>query len=313
MDMDGLTIDQFRTLIVVVDHGGFSPAARAMNRSQSAVTYSIQKLEDQIGLKLFDRSGYRPTLTEAGHALLPRARRVVDDVSAFRAQVVGMARGIEPEVTLVVDPVFPVAMLLRAMSAFRDQFPEVRTRVYAESLGGGSRLLIERICAISIGIAFTIGGSQFERVPLAGIPLTMVAAPHHPLARLDRAVTISDMRDHVQLVLTDRSALAGEGDHGVFADHTWRLGDLGTKHAMLVAGFGFGSLPAHMVAADLDAGRLVRIKLQDWDGRADGPILPMCAGWLAEAPPGPAGRWLVQRLSNTALHQDAPAGAPGLG
>jgi DNA-binding transcriptional LysR family regulator len=76
---------------------------------------------------------------------------------------------------------------------------------------------------------------------------------------------------------------------------------------MLLAGFGFGfgSLPAHMIADDIAAGRLVRISPREWDGTADGPILPICAAWLAEARPGPVGRWLIAFFEQQATAEAA--------
>ena len=103
MDMDALTLDQLQVFVTVTDEGSFSAAARRLNRAQSAVTYAIQKLEEQSGAPLFDRSAYRPALSEAGRALLPRARRILDEVAAFRTQARGIAGGLEPELAIVVD------------------------------------------------------------------------------------------------------------------------------------------------------------------------------------------------------------------
>ncbi|MQB27834.1 LysR family transcriptional regulator (plasmid) [Agrobacterium radiobacter] len=90
--MDAFTLDQFRIFIAVVEAGSFSAAARRLNRAKSAVTYAVQKLEDQVGTNLFDRSAYRPTLSEAGHILLPKAQRVLDDV-ARSAKLLGIEPG----------------------------------------------------------------------------------------------------------------------------------------------------------------------------------------------------------------------------
>src|SRR3954466_12013275 len=97
MEMDALSIDQFVIFVAIVDEGGFAAAARRLNRAQSAITYAIQKLEDQSGLQLFDRSGYRPSLTDAGSALLPRARRILQDIADYRHQARGIAEGLEAE------------------------------------------------------------------------------------------------------------------------------------------------------------------------------------------------------------------------
>src|SRR5262245_14535642 len=122
--MDALTLDQFAVFDAVVAEGSFAAAARRMNRAQSAITYAIQKLEEQSGVVLFDRSSYRAALTEAGRALLPRARRVLHDVDDFRLQAAGVKEGVEAELALVVDSFVP-DFLPPALKAFEAAFPLV--------------------------------------------------------------------------------------------------------------------------------------------------------------------------------------------
>ena len=132
--MDAITLDQITVLLAVEEQGSFSGAARRLGRAQSAVTYAIQKLEDRLGTALFDRSGYRPVLTEAGRALLPRAQRIAEEMGAFRAQARGMAAGLESELALVADAMFPMPVLLAALRAFGARYPTVPVRVYVETL-----------------------------------------------------------------------------------------------------------------------------------------------------------------------------------
>src|SRR6202050_3350079 len=106
--LDSLTLDQIRIFLTVADTRSFSKAAKRLNRAQSAVTYGIQKLEAQFGIPLFDRTAYRPALTEAGRALLPRARRIADETNAFRDTARRLASGLEAEVTVVLSFMFPM-------------------------------------------------------------------------------------------------------------------------------------------------------------------------------------------------------------
>src|SRR3954470_18019573 len=129
--MDSLTLDQFAVFATVVAEGSFAAAARRMNRAQSAVTYAIQKLEEQSGVVLFDRSSYRAELTEAGRALLPRARRILDDVAHLRLQAAGVSQGLEAELSLVVDAFVPDT-LAGALKEFREAFPLVTLRITVE-------------------------------------------------------------------------------------------------------------------------------------------------------------------------------------
>ena len=118
--MDALTLDQIQIFLAVVDEGSFSKAAKKLNRAQSAVTYGIQKLEAQIGLPLFDRTAYRPTLTEAGRTLLLRARRIAEETNAFRDTARSLASGLEAELTIVLDSMFPMPPVVEALRAFTD-------------------------------------------------------------------------------------------------------------------------------------------------------------------------------------------------
>ena len=102
--MDAISLDQLRVFRQVAESGSFSAAARHLHRAQSAVTYAIQKLEEQVGAQVFDRGGYRPVLSEAGRALMPRATRVLEELAAFNTQARAIAGGLEGEVAIVVDP-----------------------------------------------------------------------------------------------------------------------------------------------------------------------------------------------------------------
>ena len=297
--MDALSLDQFRVFAAVVEVGSFSAAARKLNRAQSAITYTVQKLEEQVGAELFDRSGYRPVLSETGRALLPRVRRILEEVDGFRLQAHGIAGGLEPELSLVIDSMFPMGTLTEALAGFQAQFPSVQTRVHVETLGVAVQALLDNAVDLGLVTEFASGFPELERTGLGEVELVPVAAPGHPLAHAEEMLVPEALRDHIQLVLTDRSALTAGKDHGVAALRTWRIADLGAKHAMLLAGLGWGSMPLHMVSDDLGAGRLVQLKVRSWDGADRMPRLPIVVAHRRDRPLGPAGRWLLARLAET--------------
>ena len=291
--MEGLSLDQIRVLLAVVDQGSFSAASRHLGRAQSAITYAVQKLEEQLGAPLFDRTFYRPALTEAGRALLPRARRIAEEVGAFRALASGLTAGLEAELRLVIDSMFPMCGLLSAMKAFSARFPSVPTRIHVESLGAAARLVLDGTCAIGLLNGYSSNVSALRRLPLDPVELIPVVSPDHALAASPDPVPTEILRDHVQLVLTDRSNQPDGRDEGVLSTRTWRLGDLGAKHAMLLAGLGWGSLPAHMIRDDLATGRLKRLRPADW-GSHDGVVMmPMYAAHRVDAALGPAANWML--------------------
>ncbi len=294
--MDALTLDQVTVFLSVVEHGSFSAAARALNRAQSAVTYVVQKLEEQIDTPLFDRAQYRPVLTDAGRALLPQARRIMEAVGAFRIQARGIAGGLEPELALAVSSLFPMPLLAEVLRAFRERFPTVSTRIFVESLSGVARLVEAEMCPLGISPVFTATSDLLRRAALVDVELVMVAAPEHPLARLPGRLTPDMLREHVQLVLTDRTTPHDIKDYGVYASRTWRLADLSAKHALLLAGLGFGGMPVHLVANDLRAGTLVTLELTEWEGADRPPSVPVCVTWRKDKPLGPAAHWMKDHL-----------------
>ncbi len=305
--MDALTLDQVTVFLAVAEHGSFSAAARSLNRAQSAVTYVVQKLEEQTGTPLFDRSQYRPALSEAGRALLPQAQRIMEAVGAFRMQARSIAGGLEPELGLAVSSFFPMQTLAQALHAFRARFPTVTTRIYVESLGGVPRLVEGGECPLGVAVALAAPSELLRRVALVDVELVMVAAPDHPLARLPGRLSPEVLREHVQLVLTDRFTPYGTRDYGVFASQTWRLADLSAKHALLRAGLGFGGMPLHLVSDDLHAGTLVRLQLTEWEGADRPPSVPICVIHRTDRPLGPASRWMLDHLVEVS-HRPAPPG-----
>ena len=293
--LDSLTLDQIRLFLAVADTGSFSKAAKQMNRAQSAVTYGIQKLEAQFGILLFDRTTYRPTLTEAGRALLPGARRIAEETNAFRDTARSLASGLEAELTIVLDSMFPMTAAVKALRAFTAKFPTVPPRVYVQSLGAAAELVLDGTCMIGFLQLFFSDIVLLKRFPLLTIDLIPVVASDHPLAALDGPIDTHVLDGYVQLVLTDRSSLTAGRDYGVLSGRAWRLADLGAKHSMLLAGLGWGNRPSHLVQNDIAQGRLKVIRPVAFDSRD--AELTMCGAYLADHRLGPAGQWMIDHLS----------------
>ena len=285
------TFDQLTVLLAVIETGGLAAAGRKLGRATSAISYAIDQLEAQLGLPLFERGSTRaPKLTPAGTAVAADACRITGDVGALRARVAGLLSGLEAEVTLAVDVMWPTPRLVAALAAFRDAYPTVTLRLYVEALGAIGALVRAGDAMFAIAGPAQADAPGFVSIDAGVVPMLPVAAPGHPLSAGPQPPGAG--RGHTQLVLTDRSTGTRGRDFGVIAADTWRLADLGAKHALLRAGLGWGNMPVHMVADDLAAGRLVALDLADWRGTD----YRMTAIHRADAPPGPAARWLIDRL-----------------
>ncbi|UMM07782.1 LysR family transcriptional regulator [Gluconobacter frateurii] len=287
-------MDQLRTFIAASDEGSFSAAARLLHRSQSAVSEMIATLEAQMGVVLFDRTGRYPQLTIAGRVLLADARGVVGNVDFMKARARGMSLGLEPELSVVVDVFFPMDRITAVATGFRERFPHTPLRLYVEALGGVFQPLLDG--RANVGIAGPLPGlpSSMSSEALGDIRFMMVASHDHPLARIDGVIPREELARHVQLVLTDRTELSAGRERGVLSPLTWRLADLYAKHHFLLGGLGWGGMPFHTVRADLESGRLVELRIEDISpGGAD---MPMTVVYPTSEPPGPASRWLIDKL-----------------
>ncbi len=202
----------------------------------------------------------------------------------------------EAELSIAVSVMIPTAHLTAALAAFLAQFPSVALRLYVEALGGVVARVLDGTCRI--GVTGTIPSTRLPDVlvcePAGHVEQLAVTSPAHPLAMRSAPATGDVLREHVQLVLTDRSTLTAGQEVGIAAPETWRVADLSVKHAMLLAGLGWGSLPRHMVEDELAAGRLVLLSTSDVGGTSYG--VPLVAIYRRDEPPGPAGRALLGRL-----------------
>ena len=292
--LDGLSLDQLRTFIAAANEGSFSAAARKLGRAQSAVSELVRSLEIQLGVDLFDRSGRYPQLTASGNMLLATAREVIAKVDAFKSQAKGMAAGLEPELSVVIDVFFPIHVIAEAAKDFRQQFPDVPLRLFVEALGGTVQPVLDQRANFGIVGSLPAMPPGVVTEPLAGVMFLVVAAADHPLAAIEGTISRAELAKHVQLVLTDRTDLSKGREFGVMSPQTWRLADLFAKHTFLINGLGWGGMPSHAVRADIEAGRLVELTVEDIP--AGGLRLPMSAAYRSDGPPGPAGRWLIERL-----------------
>jgi DNA-binding transcriptional LysR family regulator len=290
------TIDQLKVFLTVVETGSFTAAAKRLRRAVSAISYTIATLEQQLGIELFDREGSRtPVLTKAGAAVLAKAQVVAVGVDDLRASVRSLLGGVEAEITLVVDVMLPSARLVDAVQAFEATFPAVKLRLHVEALSAVAQLVRNGVAMVGVGGGVLATEPDLELIHVGEVEMIPVAAPHHPLA-LARPVAAGVARRHRQLILTVRTPFSEGPDVGVYAAEGWRLADLGAKHALLLAGVGWGNMPEPNVRDDLAAGRLVRLDLPE----ARSGAYSFQAMYRTDTPPGPAVAWLIQRFADQA-------------
>ncbi len=286
------TLDQLRIFLAIVDTGSFAGAGRKLNRAVSVISYGIANLEAQLGLTLFEREGTRrPKLTMAGRAVLAEARAVEQGMDGLRAKVKGLLDGMEAEVDLAVDVMLPAERLGRILRAFAREYPTVSLRLHVEALGAITAMVLNRTAVIGISGPLAAGVEGVECISAGSVPMVPVAAPDHPLGRMER-IPPGAGRDFTQLVLIDRSRFTEGKDFSVLSPKTWRLADLGAKHALLREGIGWGNMPFPLIEPDLVAGTLVRLNMPDHPGGT----YRFAGIWRRDTPPGPAASWLLDQF-----------------
>ena len=281
--------------LAIVESGSFAAAARKLGRATSVISYAIANLENQLGVTLFIRAGARkPELTDAGRAILSDSRGIAIALDGLLAKARGLTQGLEAEVALVVDVMWPAKKLVKALDDFRRKFPTVALRLSVEALGAVTQLVVNGRAAFGVSGPLELANDLLVRGPAGSVKMVTVAAPDHPLAHLGGVVGPNLTRDYIQLVLTDRSELTKGRDFGVLSVKSWRLADLGAKHALLLAGMGWGHMPKPMVNDDIRRGRLVVLNIEMPDDLA----YSFHTVYRSDTPPGPAAYWLMERLAS---------------
>lgn len=296
--IDALTLDQLRVFAAVADTGSFRAAARRLSRVQSAVSHAIANMEGQLGVTLFDRGGHRPVMTPQGQALLANARDILLRVDALRARAQGLGEGVELELPLVVDTLFPIAQVGAAINVMRNAYPSVAVRVSVLPLGGPIQALLTGSHTLGI-----VAGEHFRHPRIAvqalsSVQMVAVVGAAHPLARRQHpaaALGAPELADHLQIVQSDPSTLTEGRDFAVLSPQTCRVSGQDTKHALILAGVGWGRLPLWQVERDLAEGRLLRLPT-DSLGRASQVATETYLAHRVDQPLGPAARALADAL-----------------
>ncbi|ANK91297.1 MULTISPECIES: LysR family transcriptional regulator [Rhizobium] len=293
------TLDQLQVFLTVAETGSFSAASRALNRAQSVVSYTIANLEAQLEMPLFERSGARqPKLTEAGKAMLEDARRILGDLQVMRARVKSLREGLEAEVSVAISVMVPSRAVVDVLHEFRERFPSVSLNLNVGELGMVMDLVLNGKATIGIGGAVLKQDDSIITERIGHSFMLPVAAPDHALARLNRPLTLADVREEVQLVVTDASGRTKGRDFNVLSYKTWRVSDIATKHQLIKAGLGWGGLPAPVMHDDLRSGALVHL---DLDAYEQGEYAIYSMRQIAN-PPGPAASWMIEAFRTRLSH-----------
>ncbi len=256
-----ISLEQWRALVAVVEAGGYAQAAEQLHKTQSTVTYAVQKLQSLLGVEVFRIEGRKARLTPTGEVLYRRARALIEEAQALERASGSLAAGWEPELRLSVEIIFPTWLLLRCFETFAAEHPETRIQLYETVLGGNDESLFERRVDLSVAAHVPQG---FAGDRLMQLRFIAAAHPDHPLHQLGRPLTLQDLRHHRQLVIRD-SATQRKRESGGWlgAEQRWTVSNKATSIAAAKMGLGFAWFSDDTIRGELERGELKALPLRE--------------------------------------------------
>ncbi|HYX31901.1 MAG TPA: LysR family transcriptional regulator [Oligoflexus sp.] len=261
-----MTLDQLLVLSKIAETGSFRAAAGALHRAQSAVSYAIKNLEDELGVELLCRDQYRPTLTPAGEAVLLKAQRVLagtDEILELSRQ---LKMGDEPFVNLAISAIVPMGPVIPALKEVGQRKPHLILNLRIEVLAAQIKVQDDQVdLAISELLPNKPGSEDLEKLALGHVRLLPVCAPGHKLALEDKRLMETDLRMHTQVILPSTDAATKDVRAGVMEGAgTWSASDFSSKRHLLLGGLGWGLMPLSLVDEDLQTGRLIALDTEHY-------------------------------------------------
>ena len=254
-----ITLEQWRALIAVVEAGGYAQAAAAMHKSQSAVTYAVQKLEAMLGIKAFEIKGRKAVLTATGQLLYRRALSLLAEAGGVEKTARSLSAGWEPEIRLAVEVLFPTWLILDCLAKFGTEGPDTRIELIESVISGTREALLEG--SVDLAIASVVP-ADFVGDPLIRLRLLLAASPAHPLHHLRRKVTLKDLRAHRQLVVRE-TGQQRRARTTVEATQRWTVSNMSTSIIGARSGYGYAWFPEYKIRDELAAGTLKAVPLRE--------------------------------------------------
>lgn len=255
-----ISLEQWRSLQAVVDAGGYAQAAAALHKSQSAVTYAVQKIERQLKVKLFEIQGRKAHLTPGGRLLYRRAQALLEEAGAIESAARTLAAGWESEIALAVEIVFPTWLLLNALAEFALERPDTRIELYETVLSGTEEALVQGRVSLAIGSLIPPG---FIGDALLPVRLLAAAHPEHPLHQLGRELTSEDLRRYRQLVIRDSGSARSRNALWLEAEQRWTFSHKATSIHAATQGLGFAWFGEDTIRRELEQGLLKPLPLRE--------------------------------------------------
>lgn len=259
-----ISLEQWRALMAVVDAGGYAQAAEALHKSQSAITYAVQKIETSLGVRAFEVQGRKAVLTPTGSLLYRRARALIEEAEGLERAAASLSAGWEAQIRLAVEIIFPTGLLLRVLDRFGAESPHTRIELIESVLDGTSEALLKGEADLAISPRIPPG---FLGDPLMQMRFLAVAHPDHALHRLGRPLGRADLRAHRHLVVRDSGSRRDASPLSLDAKQRWTVSHMATSILAARSGYGFCWLPEDKIRDELAGGLLKVLPLREGQER----------------------------------------------
>ncbi|MEO7497812.1 MAG: LysR family transcriptional regulator [Massilia sp.] len=260
-----LSLDALQIIDAIDRRGSFAKAAQELFKVPSTISYMVNKLEEDLDVRVFERNGPRILLTDAGRELLKEGRFLLKAALDLEQRVKRVASGWETELAIGLDSMFSARALTDDIAAFYEVAPRTRLRIVQETLSGPWEALLEQRVDLLVGVAGEgpAGGGYVAR-PIGALPFVFTVAPNHPLAALPEPLTRADLQRHRAIVVADSARTMLPRTVGLLlGQDALSVPTMQLKYDYQVAGLGFGFLPEHCARRAIAVGKLVEKQVEE--------------------------------------------------
>ncbi|MEN0038578.1 MAG: LysR family transcriptional regulator [Cellvibrio sp.] len=283
-----ITLDALRVLDAIERKGSFGAAAEALFKVPSALSYTVQKLESDLGISLFDRTKQRAQLTAAGRLLLEQGRQLLQAANAIEEAVQQLESGWETQLRIAKDTVLPLAPLLQQINAFNLLDKRVAITISEEVLGGTWDALIAERCDLALGASGDLPKGIFEYRLMGEVEFVFAVAKEHPLCLHKGPVDAAAISAFPTIIIADSSVSSPGRSSGLLESRQIiRVANASAKIQAHIMGTGVGFLPKHLIQSEIANGELVVL-----DCSVPRPNIPLYLAWR-KGSSGKALGWFV--------------------
>ncbi len=291
-----LSLEALEVLDAIARKGSFAAAAESLFRVPSAITYTVRKLEEDLGVSLFNRSGHRAELTSAGAELLNEGRNLLNAANELEQRVKRVANGVETELTIAVSDILDMRAIYPILEKFYAQNFGTRLKLLREVYGGSWDALLSGRADISLGAPGDAPpGSGYIARPIGTIQFHYAVAPQHPLAHLPDPLQNQDIIRYRAVSAADSSRNLAPRTSGILSGQdVLTVPDMAAKLQAQIAGLGAGYLPKRLAEQYAAEGSLVIKQVTE-----PKPEVTSFLAWRSNG--GKAQHWLVRELQQLTL------------